>query len=144
MPKLGAIKLSRKRDQRKALLKGLAVSFIENEKLTSTLPKVKLAIPFIEKLITKAKKGDLHARRQLLSRLGNNEVAVNKLLDEIAPRLKDQQSGYLRIKKSGFRKGDNAQLASIELVKKAETKKPKATAKKAEAKPSKNSEKESK
>lgn len=108
-------KFHRETDQRAALMKGLAISLIEHEKIETTLPKAKDLRPFVEKLVTKAKQNDLHARRQIMAIL-SNKTQANKLVDEIAPKLADRQSGYLRIKTTVSRRGDNAQLATIEFV----------------------------
>jgi len=108
-------KLSRKRDQRKALLKSLGASLLLQEKIKTTEAKAKEASAFIEKFITKAKKGDLSARR-FLARFFSEKV-VKKLVEEIGPRYKDRKGGYTRIIKLGQRKSDGAKLAIIELVK---------------------------
>jgi large subunit ribosomal protein L17 len=108
-------KLHRERDQREALIKGLADSLIENESIETTLPKAKEVVPYLEKLITKAKKGDLHNRRQVISGLMTIKNA-HKLVDEIAPKLFARNSGYLRIEKTKARRGDNAQLARVSFV----------------------------
>ena len=146
-------KFGRERDQRKALMKGLLTSLFEHGKIETTLPKAKDLRPAAEKLITKAKRGDLHARRQVIASVSTLNVA-NKLVDGIAPQLTKRDSGYLRIVKTGLRRGDNAQMAIVEFVddikpvekpekvvkkpvKKAPAKKPaakKPAAKKAEAK----------
>lgn len=108
-------KLHRERDQREALIKGLADSLVKYESIETTLPKAKEVVPYIEKLITKAKKGDLHNRRQVISGLQTLESA-HKLVDEIAPKLKGRTSGHVRIEKTGLRRGDNAQLARVSFV----------------------------
>lgn len=108
-------KFGRERDQRRALVKGLASNLIINETIETTEAKAKELVPYVEKLITKAKKGDLHNRRQVIAKMANTESA-HKLVDEIAPKLKDRNSGYLRIKKSGERRGDNAPLAKVAFV----------------------------
>ncbi len=108
-------KLGRKRDQRKALLRNLAKQLIEHGSIETTLPKAKELLPLTEKLITKAKKGDLANRRLIISKLGDVYVA-NLLVDQIAPQLKNRQSGFLRIEKTEARVGDNAQMAIIEFV----------------------------
>jgi large subunit ribosomal protein L17 len=107
--------LHRDRDQRRALMKGLASSLIEHGKIETTLPKAKELLPYVEALITKAKKGDLHSRRQILSQVSTVQTA-HKLVDEIAPQLTARDSGHLRIKRSRTRIGDNAQLAVISFV----------------------------
>jgi len=108
-------KLHRERDQREALVKGLADSVIKYESIETTLPKAKEVVPYVEKLITKAKKGDLHSRRLVISRLQTLESA-HKLVDEVAPKLTARNSGHLRIEKTRMRRGDNAQLARISFV----------------------------
>lgn len=108
-------KLHRERDQREALVKGLADSLIKYESIETTLPKAKEVVPYVEKLITKAKKGDLHNRRQIISSLQTLESA-HKLVDEIAPKLTGRTSGHLRIERTRLRRGDNAQLARISFV----------------------------
>lgn len=108
-------KLHRERDQREALVKGLADSLVKYESIETTLPKAKEVVPYVEKLITKAKKGDLHSRRQIISDLQTIESA-HKLVDEIAPKLKGRTSGHLRIERTRLRRGDNAQLARISFV----------------------------
>lgn len=108
-------KLHRERDQREALVKGLADSLIKYETIETTLPKAKEILPYVEKLITKAKKGDLHNRRLVISGLQTLESA-HKLVDEIAPKLKGRVSGHLRIERTRLRRGDNAQLARISFV----------------------------
>jgi len=108
-------KLHRERDQREALLKGLADSLIKYESIETTLPKAKEVVPYLEKLITKAKKGDLHNRRQVIAKLQTLESA-HKLVDEISPKLKGRVSGHLRITRTRLRRGDNAQLARVSFV----------------------------
>ena len=108
-------KFHRERDQRSALIKGLADSLVKYESIETTLPKAKEVVPYVEKLITKAKKGDLHNRRQIISSLQTIESA-HKLVDEIAPKLKGRNSGHLRIEKTVLRRGDNAQLARVSFV----------------------------
>lgn len=108
-------KFHRERDQRRALLKGLADSLVKYESIETTLPKAKEVVPYTEKLITKAKKGDLHSRRQVISKL-QTITSAHKLVDEIAPKLKGRNSGHLRIEKTGLRRGDNAQMARVSFV----------------------------
>lgn len=108
-------KLHRERDQRRALIKGLADSLIIHESIETTLPKAKEVVPYIEKLITKAKKGDLHNRRQVIAKLQTISSA-HKLVDEIAPKLKGRTSGHVRIEKTYLRRGDNAQMARVSFV----------------------------
>jgi large subunit ribosomal protein L17 len=108
-------KLHRERDQREALIKGLADSLIKYESIETTLPKAKEVVPYVEKLITKAKKGDLHNRRQVISALQTLDSA-HKLVDELAPKMTGRVSGHLRIERTRLRRGDNAQLARISFV----------------------------
>lgn len=108
-------KFGRERDERNALVKGLADSLVKYESIETTLPKAKEVVPYVEKLITKAKKGDLHNRRQVISGLHTIESA-HKLVDEIAPKLKGRTSGHLRVEKTRLRRGDNAQLAKVSFV----------------------------
>jgi large subunit ribosomal protein L17 len=108
-------KFHRERDQRNALIKGLADSLVKYESIETTLPKAKEIVPYVEKLITKAKKGDLHNRRQVIAGL-QTIASAHKLVDEIAPKLKGRDSGHLRIVKTSLRRGDNAQLARVSFV----------------------------
>lgn len=108
-------KFGRERDQRSALLKGLADSLIRDESIETTHPKAKELISYMEKLITKAKKGDLHNRRQIIASL-NTISSANKLVDEIAPKLKERSSGHLRIIRTSIRRGDNTQQARVSFV----------------------------
>ncbi len=108
-------KFGRERDQRRALLKGLATSLVTYGSIETTVEKAKEVRPYAEVLITKAKKGGLHNRRQVIAGLSTLEAAY-KLFDEIAPQLSGRESGYLRIKRTRARVGDNAQLARISFV----------------------------
>ena len=108
-------KFHRERDQREALMAGLADSLVKYESIETTLMKAKEIVPFFEKLITKAKKGDLHSRRQVISSLQTIESA-HKLVDEIAPKLAVRNSGHLRIVRTSLRRGDNTQLARVSFV----------------------------
>ncbi len=108
-------KFGRERDQRRALLKGLATSLVEHGKIETTLEKAKEVVPYVEPLITKAKKGDLHSRRQIDAALSTVEAA-HKLVDDIAPKLVGRTSGHLRIVRTTVRVGDNAQLAEVSFV----------------------------
>jgi len=108
-------KFGRERDQRRALLKGLASNLAVHETIETTVPKAKELVPYFEKLITKAKKGDLHSRRQVISKMANVESA-HKLVDEIAPKLTARTSGHLRIKKTVTRRGDNTEMARVSFV----------------------------
>lgn len=133
-------KFGRERDQRRALLKGLATSLVEYGKIETTLPKAKEIVPYVEDLITKAKSGGLHGRRQVLAGLSTVNAA-HKLVDDIAPKLAGRTSGHLRIKQTKLRLGDNAQMAAVSFVDDITAavpaipaEKPKAAAKPAEAK----------
>jgi large subunit ribosomal protein L17 len=108
-------KFHRERDQREALIKGLAESLIIHESIETTLPKAKAVVPYVEKLITKAKIGDLHNRRQVIASLQTVSTA-HKLVDDIAPKLGTRNSGYFRIKRTTLRRGDNAELARVSFV----------------------------
>ncbi len=108
-------KFNRETDQRQALVKGLADSLIIHESIETTLPKAKEIVPYVEKLITKAKKGDLHNRRQIVSSL-QTIGSAHKLVDDIAPKLTSRDSGHLRIIRTRTRRGDNAQLARVSFV----------------------------
>ena len=108
-------KLGRQRDQRRALLKGLATSLVMEERIETTLPKAKELVRYIEKLITKAKKGDLANRRAVIAGLSTQAAAV-KLVDQIAPQLTSRTSGHVRVERTRLRVGDGAQMAVIEFV----------------------------
>lgn len=108
-------KLSRERDQRKALIKGLATSLVEHGRIETTLPKAKELSRYIEKVITKAKQGDLAGRRQVIAALSTREAAYT-LVDQIAPQLTARNSGHVRVKRTRLRVGDGAQMAIIEFV----------------------------
>ncbi len=97
------------------LLANLATALVEEERVTTTLTKAKELRPFVEKLITKARKGDLHARRQVLRVIRDTDV-VTLLFDEVAPRYVDRPGGYTRIVRVGPRRGDGAEMAVVELV----------------------------
>lgn len=107
-------KLGRERDQRIALIRSLSVALIEHGSIETTLPKAKELRPDFEKLVSKAKKADLHNRRILVSKL-NSVIAAHKLVDQIAPAMK-RTSGYLRIERTSLRRGDNTQMARISFV----------------------------
>ena len=108
-------KLSRKSGHRKALFRNMAAALIKHEQITTTLPKAKELRPYIEKLITLAKRGGLSNRRLAMSRLGD-ETQLKKLFDELAERYSDREGGYTRIVKAGYRDSDSAQMAIIEFV----------------------------
>ena len=126
-------KFGRETDQRKALIKGLADSLVLRESIETTLPKAKEVLVYTEKLITKAKKGGLHNRRQVISGLSTLEAA-HKLVDDIAPKLGGRVSGHLRIEKTDIRRGDAAQMARVSFVDDLEKKAPAKTEKPAAAK----------
>ena len=109
-------KLSRDSAHRKALLANLSKELIEHERIETTLAKAKAVKPDVEKLITLARRGDLHARRQALSALGQDKFMVYKLFEEIAPRYAERPGGYTRILKLGPRKSDATEMALLELV----------------------------
>ena len=111
----GYRRLNRTHEHRKALWANMAGSLIEHEQIKTTLPKAKELRPIVEKLITLAKKGDLHARRQARSQLKENQY-VTKLFDVLGPRYAERQGGYIRVLKAGFRYGDMAPMAIIEFV----------------------------
>ncbi|MEO4040708.1 50S ribosomal protein L17 [Hoeflea sp. CAU 1731] len=108
-------KLNRTASHRKAMFANMAAALIEHEQIITTLPKAKEIRPIVEKLVTLGKRGDLHARRQAISKIRDDEM-VRKLFDTIASRYADRNGGYTRIMKAGFRRGDNAPLAVIEFV----------------------------
>ena len=109
-------KLSRDASHRKALLANLCVEVIDHERIKTTEAKAKAVKPEVEKLITLAKKGDLHARRQALSDLGQDKGIVYKLFEEVAPRYSERPGGYTRILKLGARQGDATEMVYLELV----------------------------
>ncbi len=108
-------KFGRERDQRRALLKGLATSLVMEERIETTLPKAKELVRYIEKLITKAKKGGLANRRAVIAGL-STQIAAVKLVDQIAPQLTGRTSGHVRVERTRLRVGDGAQMAVIEFV----------------------------
>ena len=109
-------KLSRSASHRKALLMNLSREIIDHERIQTTEAKAKAVKPEIEKLITLAKRGDMHARRKAMSRLGQDKFVTYKLFEEIAPRYADREGGYCRILKLGPRKSDATEMALLELV----------------------------
>ncbi len=119
-------KLNRTSEHRKAMFANMAASLIEHEQIVTTLPKAKELRPIVEKLVTLAKKGDLASRRRAASRLQNKQDAAKKLFDVLGPRYEGRDGGYIRIMKAGFRHGDNAPMAVIELVDRDEDAKGKA------------------
>ena len=113
--KVSKRKLNRTSSHRKALLANMAVALIKHEQIKTTLPKAKELAPYVEKLITLGKKGDLNARRRLYSIIPEKEWGV-KVFDILSERYKERNGGYTRIMKAGFRYGDSAPMAVIELV----------------------------
>jgi len=111
----GYRRLNRTAEHRKALWANMAGSLIEHEQIKTTLPKAKELRPVVEKLITLAKRGDLHARRQAAAQL-KQDKHVARLFEILGPRYQDRQGGYVRILKAGFRYGDMAPMAIIEFV----------------------------
>ena len=111
----GYRRLNRTHEHRKTLFANMAGSLIEHEQIKTTLPKAKELRPIVEKLITLAKRGDLHARRQADAQLKQDKHTA-RLFEILGPRYKDRQGGYVRILKAGFRYGDMAPMAIIELV----------------------------
>lgn len=108
-------KLNRTSSHRKALFKNMAQAIIKHEQIVTTLSKAKTMKPIVDKLITLGKKGSLHARRQAFSKL-RDENMVTKLFGNLAPRYADRNGGYTRVLKAGYRYGDTAAMAVIELV----------------------------
>lgn len=108
-------KLNRTAEHRKALFANMAAALIKHEQIVTTLPKAKDLRRVTERLITLAKRGDLHARRLAVARL-RDEAMVAKLFETIGPRYKDRNGGYTRVMRAGFRYGDSAPVAVIELV----------------------------
>ncbi len=108
-------KLNRTSAHRKAMFGNMAASLLRHEQIKTTLPKAKELRPVVDKLITLGKRGTLHARRQALAKLPDKEV-VDKLFSNLAERYAERQGGYTRVIKAGFRYGDSAPMAIIELV----------------------------
>jgi len=108
-------KLNRTHSHRRALFRNMADALIKHEQIVTTLPKAKELRPVVDKLITLGKRGDLHARRLAASRM-NDEAMVKKLFDVLGPRYAERNGGYTRVLKAGFRYGDSAPMAVIELV----------------------------
>ncbi len=111
----GHRKLNRTAEHRKAMFANMACSLIEHEQIKTTLPKAKELRPYIDKLITLAKRGDLHARRLAASQI-RQDAAVKKLFDVLGARYQERQGGYSRVLRAGFRYGDMAPMAIVELV----------------------------
>lgn len=110
-------KLGKTPSHRRAMLRNMVTSLFDHERITTTAPKAKEAKRWAERMITFGKRGDLHARRQA-ARFINNETVLKKLFDEIAPAFAERQGGYTRILRTGVRKGDVAEMAILELVRK--------------------------
>jgi large subunit ribosomal protein L17 len=108
-------KLNRTHSHRKAMFANMSAALIKHEQIVTTLPKAKELRPIVEKLITLAKRGDLHARRQAIARIKDKDQ-VSKLFSVLGPRYTERNGGYIRVMKAGFRYGDNAPLAVIEFV----------------------------
>jgi len=108
-------KLGRTTSHRKAMFANMASALIKHEQIRTTLPKAKELRPFVEKLVTLGKRGDLHARRQVLARL-RDEATTRKLFSTLAERYAERKGGYIRVLKAGFRYGDAAPMAVIEFV----------------------------
>ena len=130
--KIAHRKLNRTASHRKAMFANMSSSLVEHEQIVTTLPKAKELRPFVEKLVTLAKKGDLNSRRIAIARM-RNKTQAKKLFDVLVPRYKDRQGGYIRIMKAGFRYGDNAPMAVIEFVDRDESAKGKVDRERAEA-----------
>ncbi len=109
-------KLSRPAAHRKSLMANLSKQLIEHERIKTTQAKAKAVKPEVEQLITLAKRGDLHARRQALATLHNDKFAVHKLFEEVAPRYAERAGGYTRIVKLGPRRSDSTEMVYLELV----------------------------
>lgn len=109
-------KLSRTAAHRKALMANLSKQLIEHERIKTSQAKAKAVKPEVEQLITLAKRGDLHARRQALSSLHNDKFTVHKLFEEVAPRYSERAGGYTRIIKLGPRRSDSTEMVYLELV----------------------------
>jgi large subunit ribosomal protein L17 len=109
-------KLSRDSAHRRSLLRNLCRDVIDHERIRTSEAKAKAAKPKVEKLITLAKRGDLHARRQALSELNQDKFLTHKLFEEIAPRYADRDGGYTRIVKLGPRRSDSTEMVFLELV----------------------------
>jgi large subunit ribosomal protein L17 len=108
-------KLNRTASHRTAMFANMAAALIKHEQIVTTLPKAKALRPVVEKLVTLGKRGDLHARRLVMSRL-RDETQAKKLFDVLGKRYKDRAGGYTRVLKAGFRHGDNAAMAVIEFI----------------------------
>ncbi len=116
--RLSGRKLNRTSAHRKAMFKNMAAALIKHEQIRTTLPKAKELRPIVDRLITLGKRGpdNLHARRQAIARLGGDAKLANKLFTTLAGRYADRPGGYTRVLRAGFRYGDSAPMALIELV----------------------------
>lgn len=114
--RLSGRKLNRTTAHRKAMFRNMAVALIKHEQIKTTLPKAKELRGIVDRLVTLGKRGTLHTRRQALSRLNNDTAITEKLFATLAERYADRNGGYTRVLKAGFRHGDNAPMAVIELV----------------------------
>ena len=108
-------KLNRTSSHRQAMLANMAMALVKHEQITTTLPKAKELRPYVEKLVTLGKRGDLHARRLLIAKI-RDAATASKLIDVLAPRYAERPGGYVRLLKAGFRPGDNAPMAVIEFI----------------------------
>ena len=115
-------KLNRTASHRKAMFANMAAALVKHEQIVTTLPKAKELRRIVDKLITLGKRGDLHARRQAISRMRDKDQAA-KLFEVLGPRYKERNGGYTRVLKAGFRFGDSAPMAVIELVDRDESEK---------------------
>jgi len=113
--RLSGRKLNRTSSHRKAMFANMAAALVKHEQIKTTLPKAKELRPFVEKLVTLGKRGDLHARRQIIAKT-RDETTAAKLIDTLAPRYEGRPGGYIRVLKAGFRQGDNAPMAIIEFI----------------------------
>ena len=113
--RLSGRKLNRTSSHRKAMFANMAAALVKHEQIKTTLPKAKELRPFVEKLVTLGKRGDLHARRQIIAKTRDEKTAA-KLIDTLAPRYEGRPGGYVRVLKAGFRQGDNAPMAIIEFL----------------------------
>ena len=114
--RLSGRKLNRTSAHRKAMFRNMAVALLKHEQIKTTLPKAKELRGIVDRLVTLGKRGTLHTRRQALSRLNNDAAITDKLFATIAPRYVDRNGGYTRVLRAGFRYGDDAPMAIIELV----------------------------
>jgi large subunit ribosomal protein L17 len=109
-------KLNRRASHKTAMLRNMAASLIKHEQIKTTLPKAKELRPYVERLITLGKRGNLHARRQAMMHVGGDGAMVAKLFDTLAPRYAERRGGYTRVLKAGFRYSDASPMAVVEFV----------------------------